>query len=474
MAGAAFSVTDLFPREAERLREHAPSVLRLALKESTGWSDLFYEHTTSRLTTLRQRVVRERIGPATLGSVHAVRSGVGLRCRTAEHTLYAASTDTSPAGLNALATRLEPAGHSPADDGALEDWNWIERGGPVESSAGMIVWDAADAALSIEPALSEVAVQLHETTRRVLVATSGGLAILEVRTHVTLRVDVTMGRTRAYAIDGGAGGRADLLYCNPERVAAEAVARARTLTDARTLPQRQMPVVIAGGWGGVWLHEAVGHLLEADVLATRSQEPLPALPGQRIAASGVTLVDHAASPGGRGSYVYDDEATPGEETVLVEDGVLRGILTDRHHAAKHGLQPTGNGRRQDYRFPPMPRMTNLILQPGGAAPEELIADVGDGLFVAMVGGGHVIPEEDRFTFDVVEGYRIESGRLTSPVAGVCLSGRASTVLERMAGIGNDLTFDHARGVCVKHGQAVPVSTGMPTVLLSALDVYPAQ
>lgn len=470
--GAAVSAADRFRREAEHLRDHAPDVLRRVTRGSAGRGDLFYEHTISGLTTLRQRVVSGRVTPAVLSAVHSVRSGAGLRLQTPAQTLYASSTDTSPEGLDALADGLPPIGYPHGDRKAGVSEGRIQRVERVEPSAGALVREAADAALSIDASLVEVTVRLQETTRRTLIVTSDGRAAQQIRSNVSLRIDVVgQGQLRAYAIDGAAGAGADLLYCDPGRVAAEAVDRATILAEAHPLPPGQMPVVIAGGWGGVWLHEAAGHLLEADVLAARSAEPPIAMLGRRIAASGVTLIDDASLIGGRGTYAFDDEGMPGQATVLVEDGIVRGILTDRQHAVRYGLQPTGNGRRQDFRFAPIPRMTNLVLQPGDASPEDLILDADDGLFVTMIGSGLIVPEEDRFTFDVLEGFRIEGGRLTGPVTGVSISGRASTVLERIAGIGNDLTYDHARGVCVKHGQAVPVSTGMPTVFLSSLDVH---
>ncbi|MDX1548539.1 MAG: TldD/PmbA family protein, partial [Rhodothermales bacterium] len=226
------------------------------------------------------------------------------------------------------------------------------------------------------------------------------------------------------------------------------------------------PVVLAAGWGGVWLHEAVGHLLEADVLAG---SPLAGRLGTRVAIPDVTLVDDPTHPDGRATYAFDDEGVPATRTTLIDGGVLRAALTDRRHASS--TPSTGNGRRQDYRHRPFPRMSNLLLLGGTASPEDLLAGVQEGLYVTAVGHGVVRPGIG-FAVDVLDGFRIERGRLGAPVAGVRLIGSGPGMLAVLDGIGTDFRLDPARGVCEKQGQVVPVSVGMPAVRVRAMQAVP--
>jgi TldD protein len=192
-----------------------------------------------------------------------------------------------------------------------------------------------------------------------------------------------------------------------------------------------------------------------------------------VAPAGVTLYDDATVPGGRGTAPYDDEGKPAGRALLIEGGVLRGFLVDRLHAVRYGWPAAGAARRQDYRFSPLPRMTNLILEPGAVPPEDLIAGVPDGLYVRQVGHGVYDPAAGRYAFEVRDGQRIEQGRLTHPVAGVRIVGAAANALDGIAGIGNDFRVDTARGLCRKGEQVVPVSVGMPSVLIRAMTVEPA-
>ena len=329
---------------------------------------------------------------------------------------------------------------------------------------------AVEAAFALDGRVRDVRAGYQDEVRRTLVATSEGVAVCRATMLVGLRVEVELdvdGRpVTSHAVAGGAAPFGFFLQHPPEAVAREAVERAGRLAEAKPLSAGTLPVVLAGGWGGVWLHEAAGHAFEADN-ASEWRNRI----GQPIAPTSVTLLDDATVPGGRGSFPSDDEGTPAQRTVLVEGGVLRNLLTDRRHAARLGLPRTGNGRRQSFRHAPLPRMTNLFLQPGSATTEaDLIADVRDGLYVAMPGHGLVHPAADRFAFDVLEGYRIENGRLTRPVRDVRLSGSAANALAQIVGIGSDVRLDAARGHCRKAGQTVPVSVGMPAVLLKGLEV----
>lgn len=340
------------------------------------------------------------------------------------------------------------------------------------SEKAALVRAAADAAFSLDARIRRVEVAYHDRVRRIAVATSEGALRAEASMLLGLRVAVTLAgngdAVTTHAVAGGADSFGHFFAHPPEEVAREAVERACRLAEARPLAAGTMPVVLAGGWGGVWLHEAVGHLLEADVVAA-GDSPFAGCLGRPVAAPVITLADDATLGDGRGSYAFDDEGTPSGRTTLIENGVLRGFLTDRRTAREGGLPRTGNARRQDYRHAPLPRMTNLLLLGGNADPADLIADVDDGLYVTVVGHGVVRPGQG-FAFDVLEGYRIEQGRLTAPVTGVRLAGEGPKVLGDIVGIGRDVQIDTARGLCEKAGQVVPVSVGMPTVLIRALEV----
>ena len=313
---------------------------------------------------------------------------------------------------------------------------------------------AVEAAFGLDPRIRDVRAAYQDQVRRTLVATSEGVAVCGASMLLGLRVEVTLeanGRVvKAHAVAGGTRPFGTFFAHPPDEVAREAVERAGARAQAQPLRAGRLPVVLASGWGGVWLHEAVGHAFEADNAGDRMDQI-----GQSIAPPHVTLVDDATAPGGRASWAHDDEGTPAQRTVLVENGVLRGFLTDRRHAEPLGLQRTGNGRRQSFRHFPLPRMTNLLLLPGEADEADLIADIRDGLYVAMPGHGLVWPGENRFALDVLEGYRVEQGRLTHPVADVRLVGSTTEALQHVVGVGSDVRLETGAGALSQSGADRP-------------------
>jgi TldD protein len=230
-----------------------------------------------------------------------------------------------------------------------------------------------------------------------------------------------------------------------------------------------MPVVINSGWGGVLFHEAVGHGLEADYILSGSSVYADQL-GSRVADSAVTLIDDATLPAHRGSFRVDDEGHPARRTVLIEDGLLCGYLTDRRTAHLLGLGRTGNGRRQSFSHLPLPRMSNLYVAPGTVDPAALLEDTPRGIYVASLGGGMVEPASGQFVFSVTEGYLIERGRVAAPVRGATLAGDAFSVLQGVDAVASDLHLDPGIGICGKQGQSVPVGVGQPTLRLREMLV----
>uniref|UniRef100_UPI0027B8C1AB metalloprotease TldD n=1 Tax=Dokdonella sp. TaxID=2291710 RepID=UPI0027B8C1AB len=325
-----------------------------------------------------------------------------------------------------------------------------------------------------DPRVRQVIVSLAATVDTVLIAHSDGTLAADVRPLVRLNVQVIAeanGRRESGSAGGGgrygfdellAGGRA-------RAFAQEAVRSALVNLDAVPAPAGTMTVVLGPGWPGVLLHEAIGHGFEGD-FHRKGTSAFAGMLGEKIAADGVTVVDDGAMAGRRGSLSIDDEGTPTQRTVLVESGVMKGVMQDKLNARLMGQRATGNGRRESFAHLPMPRMTNTYMLPGAHAPDEIIASVDKGLYAVNFGGGQVDITNGKFTFSASEAYLIENGRVTRPVKGATLIGSGAEVLKRVSMIGNDLKLDEGVGVCGKDGQSVPVGVGQPTLRIDAMTV----
>jgi TldD protein len=249
----------------------------------------------------------------------------------------------------------------------------------------------------------------------------------------------------------------------------EATRQALVNLEAVPAPAGEMDVVLGPGWPGVMLHEAVGHGLEGD-FNRKQTSAFAGLLGQMVAAKGVTVVDDGTLAQRRGSLSIDDEGTPTNRTVLIEDGVLVGYMQDRQNARLMGMKPTGNGRRQSHAHVPMPRMTNTYMLAGDREPAEIIASVKSGIYAVNFGGGQVDITSGKYVFQVTEAYRIENGKLGAPLKGAMLIGNGPTDLKRISMVGNDLKLDTGVGTCGKNGQGVPVGVGQPTLRLDRITV----
>lgn len=254
---------------------------------------------------------------------------------------------------------------------------------------------------------------------------------------------------------------------SPEETARTALRRALLMLDAKPCPAGKMNVIMAGEAGGTIVHEACGHGLEADIVE-KDRSVYRGMIGRKVADESVTMIDEAPMPGLYGDYRFDDEGTPAQRTVLIENGVLKGYLTDVLSSQLYGLPLTGNGRRESYRCIPIPRMSNTYLMPGKATLDEMLAAAGSGIFVKKMGGGEVDPTSGDFVFYVAEGYLIENGRVSSPVRGAILTGNGPEALRNIAALGSNLLMDP--GICGKSGQGVPVTDGQPSMLIRGLTV----
>jgi TldD protein len=252
-------------------------------------------------------------------------------------------------------------------------------------------------------------------------------------------------------------------------LAREALRIALVNLEAVPAPAGVMDVALGAGWPGILLHEAVGHGLEGD-FNRKKTSAFAGLLGQRVAAPGVTVLDDGTIPDRRGSITVDDEGTPSGKNVLIEDGILVGFMQDRQNARLMGVEPTGNGRRESFAHAPMPRMTNTYMLGGEAKPEEIVADVKDGIYAVGFGGGQVDITSGKFVFSCTEAYRVRNGKVGAPVKGATLIGDGPTALNQIRAIGNDMALDPGIGNCGKAGQWVPVGVGQPTLLIGGLTV----
>jgi TldD protein len=324
-----------------------------------------------------------------------------------------------------------------------------------------------------------------ERVRQVMASLSGmwqavqiirpdGHRVADIRPLVRLNVAIVVGEgDRMETGSSGAGGRlAYDRYLDPQHWKAqvdEALRQALVNLGAVAAPAGEMVVVLGPGWPGVMLHEAVGHGLEGD-FNRKKTSAFSGMIGQRVASKGVTVVDDGTLPDRRGSLTIDDEGTPTNYTVLIEDGVLKGYMQDRMNARLLRASPTGNGRRQSFAHAPMPRMTNTYMLAGGHDPQEIIGSVKRGLYAVHFGGGQVDITSGKFVFSASEAYLIEDGKIGPAVKGATLIGNGPDALTKVTMIGNDLRLDDGIGTCGKDGQSVPVGVGQPTLRMDGLTV----
>lgn len=329
-------------------------------------------------------------------------------------------------------------------------------------------------ARSLDPRVSQVMVSLAASHEIILIMNAQGKLTADVRPLVRLNIQVIAEQHgRREAGSAGGGGRYDYRYFTQENRAehyvAEAVRQAMTNLEAIPAPAGTMPVVLGPGWPGVLLHEAVGHGLEGDFNRKKSSAFSGRI-GERVASPGVTVIDDGTIANRRGSLNVDDEGTPTQRNVLIENGILKGYMQDLMNARLMGVAPTGNGRRESYSSIPLPRMTNTFMLAGPYDPKEIIASVKRGIYAVNFAGGQVDITSGKFVFSANEAYLIEDGKITTPIKGATLIGNGPDVLTRVSMIGNDLQLDTGIGNCGKDGQTVPVGVGQPTLKIDSLTV----
>ncbi len=320
----------------------------------------------------------------------------------------------------------------------------------------------------------QVSATLAASLQEVEILRPEGGTVRDIRPMARLNVSVIVeenGRRESGMAGGGGRVGLDGLVdpANWKAQADEALRIALVNLRAEPAPAGVMDVALGAGWPGVLLHEAVGHGLEGD-FNRKKTSAFAGLMGQRVAAPGVTVLDDGTMPDRRGSITFDDEGTPSGKNVLIEDGILVGFMQDRQNARLMGVAPTGNGRRESYAHIPMPRMTNTYMLGGDATPEDIVAEVRDGIYAVGFGGGQVDITNGKFVFSCTEAYRVKDGKVGAPVKGATLIGDGPTSLQKIRAIGNDMALDPGIGNCGKNGQWVPVGVGQPTLLIGGLTV----
>ena len=455
----------LDPTEAQRLTRDALSAcddgelyLQYRTSESFGFDD-------------------GRLKIADYGSAR----GFGLRGVSGEATGFAHSDDVSPSGIARAAATLKlldpgAAGAAPAPRKSNRHlYTNADPLGLVPFADKVALCQRIDAvARARDPRVIQVSVGLSGTWNVIEIVRADGYVATDIRPLVRLNVSIVAQQgDRRESGSYGVGGRYlyDRLFDEAlwNRAVDEALAQALVNLDSVAAPAGETTVLLGPGWPGILLHEAIGHGLEGD-FNRKGTSAFAGRIGERVAAPGVTVVDDGSLPDRRGSLSIDDEGTPTSETVLIEDGILKGYMQDRLNARLMGVAATGNGRRESYAHAPMPRMTNTFMKNGTDDPTELLSRVKSGIFAKSFGGGQVDIVSGKFVFSCTEAYLIENGRLGAPIKGATLIGDGPSVLTKVTGIGNDFALDEGVGICGKGGQSVPAGVGQPTLLIDGLTI----
>jgi TldD protein len=455
----------------------ASRVLSRALARGGDYGDLYFEYRRTGVLSLDDGRLMD--------AERAVHMGVGVRVLKGDATGYAYTEDLSIEGLMRAA---ETAGAVASGGGGREQialrgaasrdlYPVREPTLALDALSKVDLLRRADAAArEYDSRVRRVDVSFVESVKDILVVTSDGRFVSDHQPMIRFNVSVVAeanGQRRTGG--GGGGGRFGLEYFGehpPEELARDAARIGVTMLDAKEAPAGQFPVVLGPGDSGVLLHEAVGHGLEADFNRKRTSNYSDRV-GERVAAPLCTIVDDGTIASSRGTINVDDEGFEPQYNLLIENGILRGYMHDRlsraHFDGKIPLG-TGNGRRQDYRHVPLPRMTNTYMLGGPHDPDEIIGSVKFGIYARSFSGGQVNISNGDFVFSVTEGYLIEDGKLTAPVRDVNLIGNGPEAMTQVSMVGSDFRFSDGRWTCGKDGQSVPVGVGIPTIRIDRITV----
>lgn len=456
---------------------------------SIDYADIYLQSSIHEAWVLEDGIVKS-------GSFNIER-GLGVRAISGEKTGFAYADSIDAGALQ----RASAAARGIADSGAERQVQVLQEvsfaplyslENPLDSLSEpkkIALLQAMDKhARAADPRIKEVTVSLTGSYEHVLVAATDGTLASDIRPLVRLNCSVLAEQNgRRERGSSGGGGRVDYHYfmqptwldsaaldsnnevLRYQSYVNEAVRQALIMLEAQPAPAGSMPVVLGSGWPGVLLHEAVGHGLEGD-FNRKGASSYSGRIGEQVAAKGITIVDDGTIANRRGSLSVDDEGTPSQYNVLIEDGRLVGYMQDKLNARLMGVAATGNGRRESYAHLPMPRMTNTYMLGGDKDPAEIISSVKRGIYAPQFSGGQVDITSGKFVFSASEAYLIEDGKITAPIKGATLIGNGPDAMSAVSMVGNDLALDTGIGVCGKDGQSVPVGVGQPTLKIDAMTV----
>ena len=453
--------------------------LNSMMGRQVDFADLYFQSSQHESWMLEDGIVKE-------GSYNMER-GVGVRAISGEKTGFAYSDDISPLALQQAAD----AAKGIADEGHGGEVQTFKRQSPIKIYQSVeplgsltqeqkidLLHQVEAHARQVDSRVSQVIVSLSGVYEKVLVAASDGTYGTDIRPLVRLNCSVLVedNGKRERASSGG-GARTDYSYffelengkARYLSYAEEAVRLALVNLVAVDAPAGAFPVVLGAGWPGVLLHEAVGHGLEGD-FNRKGSSTFSGKVGTKVCSELCTIVDDGTLENRRGSLTMDDEGTAGQYNILIEKGILKGYMQDKHNASLMGVTPTGNGRRESYAHLPMPRMTNTYMLAGESSPEDIIKSVKKGIYAPNFAGGQVDITSGKFVFTSSEAYLIENGEITTPIKGATLIGSGPEAMKNVSMVGNDLKLDAGVGVCGKDGQSVPVGVGQPTLKVDEMTI----
>ncbi|PIS28332.1 peptidase C69 [Candidatus Saganbacteria bacterium CG08_land_8_20_14_0_20_45_16] len=453
-------------------KESLEELIHTSLRSGGDFAEVFIEEANATSITCEDNKI-EKISSG-------VEVGAGIRVINGTETIYQASSDTSFEALRNVALKLSKSINqtrkikgisltpSVSPTGTLQ----IKRR-PNEVSATEktdLVNLLNKTARAMSDKIKQVTVRYSDSNQAITVANSEGVYVEDNRIRTRYFINVIAEKNgilqTGYEAPGGTVGFELFDQYPPEKHAQIAAERALRMLDAPHAPSGKMMVVLSSEAGGTLIHEACGHALEADFIM-KGTSIFAGRVGQKVASNLVTVIDDGTLAGRFGTYAFDDEGTPAQKTVLIENGILKGFLSDKYTAKQLGLSSSGNGRRQDFRHKPQPRMQNTMIAPGKMIPEAIIASIQNGLLVKHMGGGEVNVTNGDFVFDITEAYLIENGKVKHPVRGAIITGNGPRVLEIIDMVGSDLGFQ--TGVCGKFDHA-PVSDAQPTIRIPEIIV----
>ncbi len=451
-------------------------LLGTALARGGDYADLYFEYRVGNGVNIEEQIIKS--------AAKSVVQGVGVRVIIGDKTGYAYTDEIA---YTAIRRAAETASHIARSGGTTQPVGVnatpnAQNLYPVETPVSSVelarkielLRKADRVARDFDRRIREVQSTIADEMKYVMIATSDGRLVGDTQPLARFAIsciadddgNLQVGRS-------GGGGRVGIDFFDetltPEHFGNDAARQAIIQLEAVPTPAGKMEVVLGPGWPGIMLHEAVGHGLESDFNRKQSSA-FSGLIGQRVASELCTVVDDGTIPGRRGSLNIDDEGQPTSRTVLIENGILRGFMSDYLNSGLMKAERTGNGRRQSYKHMPLPRMTNTFMLSGESSRDDIIRSVKRGLYAVQFGGGQVDITSGEFAFSASEAYLIEDGKVTAPVKGATLRGTGPEALKQVTAVGNDLELDSGVGMCGKEGQSVPVGVGIPTIKISEMTV----